>query len=116
MGNQKDANFSTNSIAFSKLRFNSYAVSSESPLLANVGYADDGAVIFRTIPLNTTGLSAPLTDKNLLVAGKAPTFISDFRLVETIKTDGIAAPTHPTVSIIDSQEYLVSFILKDNQK
>ncbi len=111
---KSDANFSTNAIAFSKMRFNSYAISSESPLLANIGYADDGSVIFRTIPLNTSGIVAPVTDQNLLVAGKAPTYISEFRLLDTLTLEGIAAPVHPTVSIVSSQEYLASYVLKEN--
>ena len=113
---KSDANFSTNAIAFSKMRFNSYAISNESPLLANIGYADDGSVIFRTIPLNTSGTVAPVTDQNLLVAGKAPTYISEFRLLDTLMLEGIAAPVHPTISIVNSQEYLASYVLKENMR
>ena len=113
---KQDANFTTNSIAFSKLRYNSYAVSNDSPLLANIGYADDGAIIFRTIPINTTSIFTPLTDQNLFVAGKPPTYINEFRLLDTFITDGIAAPVHPTITVIDSQEYLASFVLKESAR
>ena len=114
---KSDANFSTNSKAFAKTKLNSYSISEDSPLLANVGYADDGAIIFRTIPLNTIGPSVPLNDKNLFIGGKAPTFINEFRLLDTIITDGTpAAEIHPTVSVLSSQEYYVSYVLKENTR
>jgi hypothetical protein len=114
---KSDANFSTQSKAFAKTKLNSYSISEDSPLLASVGYADDGAIIFRTIPLNTTGPSTPLNDKNLFIGGKAPTFINEFRLLDTIITDGTpAAEIHPTVSVLSSQEYYVSYVLKENTR
>jgi PKD repeat protein len=114
---KSDANFSTNSKAFAKTKLNSYSISEDSPLLANVGYADDGAIIFRTIPLNTIGPSVPLNDKNLFIGGKAPTFINEFRLLDTIITDGTpAAEIHPTVSVLSSQEYYVSYVSKENTR
>jgi len=114
---KSDANFSTESKAFAKTKLNSYSISEDSPLLASVGYADDGAIIFRTIPLNTIGPSIPLNDKNLFIGGKAPTFINEFRLLDTIITDGTpAAELHPTVSTLSSQEYYVSYILRENTR
>jgi len=114
---KNDSNFSTISKAFAKTKFNSYSISEDSPLLVNVGYADDGAVIFRAIPLNTTGPITPLSDKNIFVGGRPPTFINEFRLLDTIVTDGIAAAeTHPTVTNISSKEYFVSYILRDNPR
>ncbi len=106
-----DANFSTLSKAFKGTKFNSYCISDQAPQLFNVGYADPGAIVFRSIPLNTTNINAPLTDKTIFVDGIAPTYISDFRLLEPITSSGTAYSSFPTVTQISSREYLVAYSL-----
>ena len=69
-----DANFSTLSKAFVGTKYNSYSITDQAPQVINVGYADPGAIIFRSISLNTTNINPPVTDKVIFIDGIAPTF------------------------------------------
>ena len=111
-----DANFSTLSKAFTGTKYNSYAVSDQAPQLFNVGYADPGAIVFRSVSLNTTSINAPITDKTIFIDGVAPTYISDFRLLEPISSSGTAYSSFPTVSQISSREYIVAYSLNSNPR
>ena len=111
-----DANFSTLSKAFKGTKFNSYCVSDQAPQLFNVGYADPGAIVFRSIPLNITNVNAPITDKTIFIDGVAPTYISDFRLLDQLSTSGTAYSSFPTVAQISSREYIVAYSLKENPR
>jgi len=106
-----DANFSTLAKAFKGTKYNSYVISDEAPQLFNVGYADPGAIVFRSISLNTTNIKEPVTDKTIFVDGIAPTYISDFRLIEPITSSGIAYSSFPTVVQISSRDYIVAYSL-----
>ena len=106
-----DANFSTISKAFKGTKYNSYAISDQAPQLFNVGYADPGAIVFRSISLSTTNINAPVTDKTIFVDGVAPTYISDFRLLEPIASSGTAYSSFPTVAQISSRDYIVAYTL-----
>ena len=106
-----DANFSTLSKAFTGTKFNSYAISDQTPQLINVGYADPGAIVFRTISLSVTNIKSPITDKTILIDGIAPTYISDFRLIEPFTSSGTAYSSFPTVAQISSREYIVAYTL-----
>ena len=106
-----DLNFSTLSKAFKGTKFNSYAVSDQAPQLFNVGYADPGAIVFRSISLSATNVNAPLTDKTIFIDGIAPTYISDFRLLEPITSSGTAYSSFPTVAQISSRDYIVAYSL-----
>lgn len=111
-----DANFSTLSKAFKGTKYNSYAVSDQAPQLFNVGYADPGAIVFRSISLSTTNINAPVTDKTIFIDGVAPTYISDFRLLEPIASSGIAYSSFPTVAQISSREYIVAYSMNANPR
>jgi len=113
---KNDANFSTNSKAFTKTRFNSFIITDESPQLFNVGYADPGAIVVRSIPLNVTNIQAPPTDKTIFIDGVAPTNISDFRLIEPISSSGTAVSSFPTITQLASREYLVAYSLKETPR
>ena len=106
-----DANFSTLSKAFKGTKYNSYAISDQAPQLFNVGYADPGAIVFRSISLSTTNINAPVTDKTIFIDGIAPTYISDFRLLEPITSSGTAYSSFPTVAQISSRDYIVAYSL-----
>jgi PKD repeat protein len=106
-----DANFSTLAKAFTNTKYNSYTVSDQSPQLFNVGYADPGAIVFRSIPLNLANIKAPVTDKTIFIDGVAPTYTSDFRLLEPITSSGAACSSFPTVAQISSREYIVAYSL-----
>ena len=106
-----DANFSTQAKAFMGTKYNSYAISDQAPQLINVGYADPGTIVFRSISLNTTNITAPVTDKTILVDGVPPTYISDFRLIDPIGFSGTALSSFPTVAQISSREYIVCYSL-----
>ena len=106
-----DANFSTISKAFKGTKYNSYAISDQAPQLFNVGYADPGAIVFRSISLSTTNINAPTTDKTIFIDGIAPTYISDFRLIEPIASSGTAYSSFPTVAQISSRDYIVAYSL-----
>jgi PKD repeat protein len=111
-----DANFSTLSKAFKGTKYNSYAISDQAPQLFNVGYADPGAIVFRSISLSTTNINAPVTDKTIFIDGVAPTYISDFRLLEPITSSGIAYSSFPTVAQISSREYIVAYSMNANPR
>jgi PKD repeat protein len=111
-----DANFSTLSKAFKGTKYNSYAISDQAPQLFNVGYADPGAIVFRSISLSTTNINAPVTDKTIFIDGVAPTYISDFRLIEPITSSGIAYSSFPTVAQISSREYIVAYSMNANPR
>ena len=104
-----DANFSTLSKAFKGTKYNSYAISDQAPQLFNVGFADPGAIVFRSVSLSTTNINAPVTDKTIFIDGVAPTYISDFRLLEPIASSGTAYSSFPTVAQISSREYVVAY-------
>jgi PKD repeat protein len=106
-----DANFSTLSKAFKGTRFNSYTITDQATQLFNVGYADPGAILVRSIPLSTTNINAPITDKTIFVDGIPPTYLSDFRLLEPIATSGAAVSSFPTITQISSREYVVAYSL-----
>jgi len=106
-----DANFSTLSKAFKGTKYNSYAISDQAPQLFNVGYADPGAIVLRSISLHTTNINAPVTDKTIFIDGIAPTYISDFRLLGPITSSGTAYSSFPTVAQISSREYIVAYSL-----
>jgi len=106
-----DANFSTLSKAFIGTKYNSYFITDQAPQLINVGYADPGAIIFRSIPLSTTNINPPLTDRVIFVDGIAPTYISDFRLLEPIFSSGTAYSSFPTVAQLSSREYIVAYTM-----
>jgi PKD repeat protein len=106
-----DANFSTFSKAFKGTRFNSYTITDQATQLFNVGYADPGAIIVRSIPLSATNINAPITDKTIFVDGIPPTYLSDFRLLEPIATSGSAVSSFPTITQISSREYVVAYSL-----
>jgi hypothetical protein len=106
-----DANFSTLSKAFVGTKYNSYYITDQAPQVINVGYADPGAIIFRSISLNTTNINAPITDKVIFVDGIAPTYISDFRLLEPITSSGTAYSSFPTVAQLSSREYIVAYTM-----
>jgi len=106
-----DANFSTFSKAFKGTRFNSYTITDQATQLFNVGYADPGAIIVRSIPLNATNINAPITDKTIFIDGIPPTYLSDFRLLEPIATSGSAVSSFPTITQISSREYVVAYSL-----
>ena len=107
-----DTNFSTLSKAFKGTKYNSYAISDQAPQLFNVGYADPGAIVFRSISLSTTNINPPVTDKTIFIDGIAPTYISDFRLLEPITSSGTAYSSFPTVAQISSRDYIVAYSLK----
>jgi PKD repeat protein len=111
-----DANFSTLSKAFIGTKYNSYAISDQAPQLFNVGYADPGAIVFRSISLNTTNINAPLTDKTIFIDGIAPTYISDFRLLEPITSSGTAYSSFPTVAQISSREFIVAYSMNQSPR
>ncbi len=111
-----DANFSTLSKAFKGTKYNSYAISDQAPQLFNVGYADPGAIVFRSISLSTTNINSPITDKTIFIDGVAPTYISDFRLIEPITSSGIAYSSFPTVAQISSREYIVAYSMNANPR
>ena len=113
---KNDANFSTSSKAFAKTRFNSFLITDESPQLFNVGYADPGAIVVRSIPLNVTNIQAPPTDKTIFIDGIAPTNIADFRLVDPISSSGTAVSSFPTITQLASREYLVAYSLKETPR
>lgn len=75
-----DANFSTLSKAFKGTKYNSYTISDQATQIYNVGYADPGAIVFRSISLSTSNINAPVTDKTIFIDGVAlHTFrISDY--------------------------------------
>ena len=104
-----DANFSTLSKAFKSTKLNSYLITDQAAQLFNVGYADPGAILVRSIPLNITNITAPLTDKTIFIDGVAPTFISDFRLLEPIASSGTAYSSFPTIVQLSSREYAVAY-------
>jgi len=106
-----DANFSTLSKAFKGTRFNSYVITDQATQLFNVGYADPGAILVRSISLNTTNIKPPVTDKTIFVDGVPPAYISDFRLLEPIATSGAAVSSFPTLTQISSREYIVAYSL-----
>jgi PKD repeat protein len=106
-----DANFSTLSKAFKGTRFNSYVITDQATQLFNVGYADPGAILVRSISLNTTNINAPVTDKTIFIDGVPPAYISDFRLLEPITTSGSAVSSFPTLTQISSREYIVAYSL-----
>lgn len=106
-----DANFSTLSKAFIGTKYNSYIISDQFPLLINVGYADHGAIVFRSISLNTTNIKAPVTDKTIFIDGVAPTYPLDFRLLEPITSSATAYSSFPTVAQISSREYIVAYAM-----
>ena len=107
-----DANFSTLAKAFKNTKYNSYAISDQTPQLINVGYADPGTIVFRTVALNTTNIQPPVTDKTILVDGVPPTYISDFRLIDPTGFSGAAFSSFPTVAQISSREYIVAYSIK----
>jgi PKD repeat protein len=111
-----DANFSTLSKAFKGTKYNSYVVSDQAPQLFNVGYADPGAIVFRSIQLSTTNINAPITDKTIFIDGIAPTYISDFRLIEPITSSGTAYSSFPTVAQISSRDYIVAYSLNSSPR
>ncbi len=111
-----DANFSTLSKAFLGTKYNSYCISDQAPQLFNVGYADPGAIIFRSISLSSTNINAPLTDKTIFIDGIAPNYISDFRLIEPIISSGTAYSSFPTVAQISSREYIVAYSLNESPR
>jgi PKD repeat protein len=111
-----DANFSTLSKAFIGTKYNSYIMSDQAPQLFNVGYADPGAIVFRSISLNTTNINAPLTDKTIFIDGIAPTYISDFRLLEPITSSGTAYSSFPTVAQISSREFIVAYSMNQSPR
>jgi hypothetical protein len=104
-----DANFSTLSKAFKSTKLNSYLITDQAAQLFNVGYADPGAILVRSIPLNITNITAPLTDKTIFIDGVAPTFTSDFRLLEPIASSGTAYSSFPTIVQLSSREYAVAY-------
>ena len=113
---KKDANFSTLSKAFTGTKYNSYCISDQAPQLFNVGYADPGAIVFRSISLSTTNIQAPITDKTIFIDGIAPTYISDFRLIDQISSSGTAYSSFPTVTQISSREYIVAYSLNESPR
>jgi len=113
---KKDANFSTLSKAFTGTKYNSYCISDQAPQLFNVGYTDPGAIVFRSISLSTTNIQAPVTDKTIFIDGIAPTYISDFRLIEQISSSGTAYSSFPTVAQISSREYIVAYSLNESPR
>jgi hypothetical protein len=62
-----DANFSTLSKAFEGTIYNSYVITDESPEIFNVGFADPGSIIVRSISLNATNIQSPITDKSIFI-------------------------------------------------
>jgi hypothetical protein len=106
-----DANFSTLSKAFTGTKYNSYTITDQATQLFNVGYADPGAIVFRSISLNTTNIKAPITDKTIFIDGVAPTYTLDFRLLDQLNTSGTAYSSHPTVAQISSREYIVAYAM-----
>lgn len=106
-----DANFSTLSKAFIGTKYNSYAISDQAPQLFNVGYADPGAIIFRSVPLNITNVNPPVTDKVLFIDGVAPTYTKDFRLLQQITSSGTAYSSFPTIAQISTRDYIVAYSL-----
>ena len=113
---KNDANFSSSSKAFAKTRFNSFLITDESPQLFNVGYADPGAIVVRSIPLNVTNIQAPPTDKTIFIDGIAPTNIADFRLIDPISSSGTAVSSFPTITQLASREYVVAYSLKETPR
>ena len=87
-----DANFSTLSKAFKGTKYNSYIVTDQTPQLINVGYADPGAIVFRSIALGTPGINVPVTDKTLFIDGIPPVYLADFRLINPVSF--LALRTH----------------------
>ena len=106
-----DANFSTLAKAFTNTKYNSYVITDQAAQLFNVGYADPGAIVFRSISLNTTNIKAPVTDKTIFIDGVAPTYTSDFRLLDQLSTSGTAYSSHPSVAQISSREYIVAYMM-----
>jgi len=111
-----DANFSTLSKAFEGTVYNSYIITDESPELFNVGYADPGAIIVRSVPLGVTNIQAPVTDKSIFIDGIVPTNSSQFRLLDPILSSGTAVSSFSTITQLASRDYLVAYSLKETPR
>ena len=111
-----DANFSTLSKAFEGTIYNSYVITDESPEIFNVGYADPGSIIVRSISLNTTNIQSPTTDKSIFIDGVAPTNTSKFRLLGPITSSGTAVSSFATITQLASRDYLVAYSLKETPR
>jgi PKD repeat protein len=111
-----DANFSTLSKAFEGTIYNSYVITDESPEIFNVGYADPGSIIVRSISLNATNIQSPITDKSIFIDGVAPTNTSKFRLLDPIASSGTAVSSFATITQLASRDYLVAYSLKESPR
>jgi len=111
-----DANFSTLSKAFEGTIYNSYVITDESPEIFNVGYADPGSIIVRSISLNATNIQSPITDKSIFIDGVAPTNTSKFRLLGPITSSGTAVSSFATITQLASRDYLVAYSLKETPR
>ena len=57
-----------------------------------------------------------MTDKTIFIDGIAPTYISDFRLLEPITSSGTAYSSFPTVAQISSREFIVAYSMNQSPR